>query len=149
MGTPPLACLPNEHYWNISQPITMDGKYILTSNENYDCFLKTVGVPDELAGKMCATKPCVEVTFCATGVTLVVTAGDKTFSNTLTFGQDSPSEIAGLKYTINVNKTATGYAGTMKLGNHTGTVSTEKTADGFVQCMTVGGVTCKRHYKKQ
>merc|ERR1719154_521509 len=126
----------------------MDGKFILSQNENYDAFLATVGVPAELAAKMCAAKPTVEVTHSATGVTLVATAGDKTFTNTITFGQDSPSEIAGLTYTINVNKTATGYAGSTKLGSNAGTVTCDKSADGFVQCMTVGGVTCKRHYKK-
>merc|ERR1739838_610148 len=130
------------------QPITMDGKFILSKNENYDGFLKTVGVPAELAAKMCAAVPTVDVTHSATGVTRVATAGDKTFTSTITFGQDSPSEIAGLTYTINANKTGTGYAGSLKLGSHAGTVSLETTPDGLCQCMTVGGVTCKRQYQK-
>ena len=64
---------------------------------------KFAGVPAELAAKMCAAVPTVDVTHSATGVTLVATAGDKTFPNAITFGQDSPSEIAGLTYTVSID----------------------------------------------
>merc|ERR1711862_552779 len=127
---------------------TMDGKYTLKSNENYDAFLKAVGVPDELAAKMVAAVPTVEVSTTATTSTMVVKAGDKTYTNTITYGQDSPSDIAGLKYTVNVKLCPDGYSGSISLGGKTGTIEVKKTADGYCQCMTVGGVTCKRYYKK-
>merc|ERR1712098_641944 len=107
---------PSEHHLT-----TMDGKFILKSNENYDAFLKAVGVPDELAAKMVAAVPTVEVSTTATTSTMVVKAGDKTYTNTITYGQDSP------------------YSGSISLGGKTGTIEVKKTADGYCQCMTVGG----------
>merc|ERR1712212_16634 len=127
----------------------MEGNFVLKSNENYDAFLKTIGVPAELAAKMVAAVPKLEVSRTGSGLTLKTTAGDKVFSNTIEYGKDCVVDVAGLKYTINVNETATGYSGTMVMGGKSGTVSVEKTADGSCQTMNIGGVIVKRHYKKE
>merc|ERR1711872_52454 len=118
----------------------MEGKFVLKSNENYDAFLKTIGVPADLAAKMVAAVPKLDVSRSGTGLTVKTTAGDKVFSNTIEYGKDSVVDVAGLKYTINVKETADGYSGTMVLGGKNGTVSVEKTADGSCQTMSIGGV---------
>merc|ERR1711970_190613 len=131
---------------------TMDGTFVLSSNENYDAFLKAVGIPDELAAKMLAAKPTVEIKGSGGGgITMTIKAGDKSFTNTVTWGVDSPQELAGLKYTVNVKPLAdgSGHAGTIVTpGGKSGTIEVKKTADGYCQCITLGGVSCKRNYKK-
>merc|ERR1712212_979293 len=127
----------------------MEGNFVLKSNENYDAFLKTIGVPAELAAKMVAAVPKLEVSRTGSGLTIKTTAGDKVFSNTIEYGKDCVVDVAGLKYTINVKETATGYSGTMVMGGKSGTVCVEKTADGSCQTMSIGGVVTKRHYKKE
>ena len=62
------------------------------------------GVPAELAAKMCAAKPKLEVTQNADGVTIKTFANDKVFSNTVVFGKDSPTDVAGVKYTVSIVK---------------------------------------------
>merc|ERR1711955_87373 len=143
------ALLPRQQRHQVCPSLdAMDGKYILKTQENYDGFLKAIGVPDDLAAKMLAAVPTVDVTSTPTSTTMVVTANGKTFTNTITYGQDSQSDIAGLKYTVNVNKTAAGHAGTIKLGDKSGTIEVKKTDDGYCQCITVGGVFVQENVQK-
>merc|ERR1711970_876090 len=121
--------------------ITMDGKYVLKSNENYDAFLIAAGIPADVAAVFSAAKPTLEVTKNSNGLTV------KTIANV--FGTESTNEIAGLQFQLNAKATATGYAGTMTFGGKSGTVACDKTADGFCQTMTLAGVTRKKHYTKQ
>merc|ERR1712215_511588 len=129
--------------------ITMDGKYVLKSNENYDAFLIAAGIPADVAAVFSAAKPTLEVTKNSNGLTVKTIANDKTFTNTIVFGTESTNEIAGLQFQLNAKQTATGYAGTMSFGGKSGTVACDKTADGFCQPMTLAGVPCKKYYTKQ
>merc|ERR1712055_40448 len=140
-----LKAVKTQHVLNMS----LDGKFVLQCNDNYDAWLKAVGVPDEIAAKMCAAKPCLEVCKTDSGMTVKTTSGDKVFTNTVDYGKDSLTDIAGLKYTLNVNQTSTGYNGTIKLGSKCGTFTAEACDSGFIQTVTVDGVTAKRTYKRQ
>jgi len=60
------------------------------------------GVPAELAAKMVAAKPTLEVNRADDSVTVKTFAGDKCFTNTITFGKDSLVDLSGFKYTVRI-----------------------------------------------
>lgn len=62
-----------------------------------------IGVPADTAARMSAAKPTNEVTKTDTGVTVKTTSGDKVFTNSVVFGQDSQTDIGGLKYIVSVH----------------------------------------------
>jgi len=128
----------------------MNGTYVLSNNENYDAFLKAIGIPDEKAALMLAAVPTVEIEGTGNGAKMTVKAGDKVFNNTVTWGQDSPQQLAGINFVVNASKSADGYAGSLTSpGGKKGTIEVKKTADGLCQIVTFNGVTAKRSYKKQ
>jgi len=128
----------------------MNGTYVLSNNENYDAFLKAIGIPDEKAALMLAAVPTVEIEGTGNGAKMTVKAGDKVFNNTVTWGQDSPQQLAGINFVVNASKTADGYGGSLTSpGGKKGTIEVKKTADGLCQIVTFNGVTAKRCYKKQ
>ncbi|XP_018022429.1 fatty acid-binding protein, liver [Hyalella azteca] len=129
--------------------MSVTGTFVLSSNENYEAWLQAAGIPADTATRLAAAKPTLEVTKGDNTVTVKTTSGDKVFSNTVTYGQDSEADIAGLKYFVNAEPTSNGYKGTIKLGSKTGTISVENNATGFVQTTTIEGVTAKRFYTKQ
>ncbi|KAF2365529.1 Calycin [Trinorchestia longiramus] len=129
--------------------MTLTGKFVHVSNDNYEPWLISIGIPAEAAAKYNAAKPHLEVTKSETGIVVKTTAGDKVFSNSVVFGQDSEIDIAGLKYTVNVQAVETGFNGTVKFGGKSGTFTIEKTSNGFVQTVVIDGVTAKRTYNKE
>jgi len=128
----------------------MNGSYVLTGNENYEAFLKAINVPDDKAALMLAAVPTIDIEGTGNGAKMTIKANGKVFNNTVTWGQDSPNSLAGMDFTVNANKTADGYGGTITSpGGKQGTIEVKKTADGLCQIVTFNGVTAKRCYKKQ
>jgi len=128
----------------------MNGTYVLSNNENYDAFLKAIGIPDDKAALMLAAVPSIDIEGTGNGAKLTVKANGKVFNNTVVWGQDSPQSLAGMDFTVNASKSADGYGGkiTSPAGKE-GTIEVKKTADGLIQIVTFNGVTAKRTYKKQ
>ena len=57
-------------------------------------------MPADIAARMCAAEPTLEVTKTDSGVTVKTTSGDKVFTNSVVYGQESATDIAGLKYIV-------------------------------------------------
>jgi len=128
----------------------MNGSYVLTNNENYDAFLKAIGVPDDKAALMLAAVPTIDIEGTGNGAKLTIKANGKVYNNTVTWGQESPQSLAGMDFTVNASKSADGYGGTLTSPKgKQGTIEVKKTADGLIQIVSFNGVTAKRSYKKQ
>jgi len=127
----------------------VEGKFVLSKNENYDAYLKHIGIPDELAAKLIPSVPTLENKFLDEDVLIIrTTAGPKRYTNVVNFGQDSYANVATLLYKLNVKETDSGYSGTMALGGMTGVATTEETEEGFVQIINLDNVTAKRYFKR-
>ncbi|XP_018022424.1 fatty acid binding protein 1-A, liver [Hyalella azteca] len=129
--------------------MAMTGKFVLSASDNYEAFLKAGGACDEAIKKASAAKPTLDIVESATGVTITTSAGDQSATNVITYGQDSPAELAGRKFTVNVSKTSSGYSGTLTLEGKTGQISADIDGSTLTRTMTYDGVTTKRTFTKQ
>uniref|UniRef100_A0A2P2IE43 Fatty acid binding protein 10 n=1 Tax=Hirondellea gigas TaxID=1518452 RepID=A0A2P2IE43_9CRUS len=130
--------------------MSVAGKYVFESNENYSEWLTGVGIPADVAAKMAAAKPTLEVSQSCNDVSIKTVAGDKNFTNTITLGKDSKTTLpGGIEYTVNMTLSGTTLKGTYNFLGKSGEASVEISAAGLVQKMTLGDVTAKRTYKRQ
>merc|ERR1712183_23657 len=84
-----------ELYWQLStskQIITMAdafvGKFVVESKENYDAFMKGVGVPDEYINMSRDVKVITDISKSGNNLVVQRIRPQKTTSNTLTIGQE-------------------------------------------------------------
>ncbi|KAF2365531.1 Calycin [Trinorchestia longiramus] len=129
--------------------MSLAGTYILSSNENFEAWLKAAGGSDEQVSKAMKVKLTLVIADTASGITVTTKAGDKEFTNTITYGQESAMEVGGVKYTMNVSKTASGYEGTISAKDKTGKVSCSVSGSTLTRTFTLGDVTAKRIFTKQ
>nr|XP_031297151.1 fatty acid-binding protein, liver [Camelus dromedarius] len=72
--------------------MNFSGKYELQSQENFEAFMKAVGLPDDLVQKGKDTKEVTEVVQNGKHFKFTVTAGPKVFQNEFTVGEESEME---------------------------------------------------------
>merc|ERR1712035_234323 len=127
------------HTTTCTTTMSISGKYVHTSNENYGEWLTAMGIPAEHIAKLEAAKPQLEITHSGDQVIVKTIAGDKNFSNTITLGQDSKASLPnGLEYSINMTRSGSTLSGTYCMAGKSGNASIEFTAAGATQIMSVG-----------
>ncbi|XP_064081467.1 fatty acid-binding protein 2, liver-like [Macrobrachium nipponense] len=130
--------------------MSLNGTFVLESNENYSEWLSAIGIPADNAARMAAAKPTLEVSQSGDNVTIKTIAGDKTFTNTIALGKDSKATLpGGVEYSVNMTLSGSSLKGTYSFMGKSGEASVEISGSSLVQKMTCGGVTAKRTYKRQ
>ncbi|XP_050730358.1 fatty acid-binding protein, liver-like [Eriocheir sinensis] len=130
--------------------MSITGKYVLSGNEKYADWLSAVGIPADLAAKLEAAKPSLDVTQSGNDIVIKTTAGDKNFTNTITLGKESQATLpGGIEYTVKLTLSGTTLNGTWDFGGKTGTATVEFTADGVTQTMIYNNIASKRIYSRQ
>ncbi|XP_018010287.1 fatty acid-binding protein, liver-type [Hyalella azteca] len=129
--------------------MSLSGSYTHCRDENFEEFLKAAGVNDSMIRKMCPSTPTLEMQETTSGVTITYGHGGDTYTNVVTYGQESLVDVAGFKYYVKASKTPNGYEGTYRLENKTGTSSAELIGDTLTRTMTLDGVVSKRIFTKQ
>ncbi|XP_029916132.1 fatty acid-binding protein, liver-type [Myripristis murdjan] len=136
------SCSPSE------SAITMSftGKYQLESQENFEPFMKAIGLPDELIQKGKDIKSISEIEENGDNFKVTVTTGSKVLVNTFTIGQESELEtLTGEKVKGVVMREGNKLKVSLK-----GIQSVTELVDGntIVNTMTVGGIVYKRISKR-
>merc|ERR1711915_85724 len=131
-----------------SQPVTMSfsGKYQLESQENFEPFMKAIGLPDELIQKGKDIKSVSEIEENGNDFKVTVTTGSKVLVNTFTIGQEAELEtITGEKVKAVVQREGNKLKVSLK-----GIESVTELVDGnmIVNTMTLGGIVYKRTSKR-
>ncbi|KAK8378775.1 hypothetical protein O3P69_009473 [Scylla paramamosain] len=130
--------------------MSIAGKYVLSSNENYGEWLAAVGIPADRIARLEQAKPQLEVSQNGNDLMVKTIAGDKDFTNTITLGKDSKAGLpGGIEYTLNMNLSGSTLTGTFNMAGKTGNATVEFTAAGITQTMTCCGKTAKRVYTRQ
>ncbi|KAF2365530.1 Calycin [Trinorchestia longiramus] len=129
--------------------MSLSGTFVHASSNNLDAWLKAAGASDAVISKAMAAKPTLVITDTGSGLTINSKSADKEFTNTITYGQESPMEIAGIEYTMNVSKTASGYAGTISGKGKTGSTTCELSGSTLTRSYTLGDVAASHTYTKQ
>ncbi|XP_031297151.2 fatty acid-binding protein, liver [Camelus dromedarius] len=126
--------------------MNFSGKYELQSQENFEAFMKAVGLPDDLVQKGKDTKEVTEVVQNGKHFKFTVTAGPKVFQNEFTVGEESEMEtMTGEKVKAVVqlegeNKLVTTFKGIKSV--------TELNGDTITSTMTLGDIVLKRISKR-
>ncbi|XP_006626561.1 fatty acid-binding protein 1, liver isoform X2 [Lepisosteus oculatus] len=122
------------------------GKYELVSHENFEPFMKAIGLPDELVQKGKDIRSVSEIEQSGDSFKVTVTTGSKVLVNQFTLGQESELQTpTGEKVKAVV---------TMEGGNKlkvclNGINSvTELCGDQIINTMTLGGIVYKRISKR-
>ncbi|KAJ3604059.1 hypothetical protein NHX12_028800 [Muraenolepis orangiensis] len=122
------------------------GKYQLESQENFETFMKAIGLPDELIQKGKDIKSVSEIEENGDSFKVTVTTGSKVMVNTFVVGQEAELEnITGTKVKAVVMREAN------KLKVSLGSVEsvTELVdSDTLVNTMTLGAIVYKRISKR-
>merc|ERR1711915_942273 len=131
-----------------SQPVTMSfsGKYQLESQENFEPFMKAIGLPDELIQKGKDIKSISEIEETGDNFKVTVTTGSKVLCNTFTIGKEAELEtLTGEKVKAVVNREGNKLKVSLK-----GIESVTELVDGntIVNTMTLAGIVYKRISKR-
>merc|ERR1712243_82933 len=130
--------------------MSIAGTYVLESNDNYDAWLTAVGMPEENRKRMVGAKPTIKLSVAGDQITVETSAGDKSFSNTITSGKESKATLpGGVDYTVCLTASGSEVKGTFNFLGKPGNAECVFTAAGFTQTVTAAGVTAKRTYKRQ
>ncbi|KAK1159314.1 gastrotropin-like [Acipenser oxyrinchus oxyrinchus] len=125
--------------------MAFNGKYEIESQENYDEFLKKIGIPDDIIEKGRNFKIVTEVIQNGNEFTWSQVYPQKTMTNKFVIDQESEMEtMAGKKFKATV--TLEGGKITVRFPNYQHTA--EISGDKLVECSTSGGVTMKRTSKR-
>uniref|UniRef100_A0A671V0C2 Fatty acid-binding protein, liver n=2 Tax=Sparus aurata TaxID=8175 RepID=A0A671V0C2_SPAAU len=130
------------------RPVTMSfsGKYQLESQENFEAFMKAIGLPDELIQKGKDIKSVSEIEENGDDFKVTVTTGPKVLVNTFTIGKEADLEtITGEKMKAVVKRDGNKLKVSLK-----GIESVTEMVDANTICntMTVGGIVYKRISKR-
>ncbi|CAL8249233.1 unnamed protein product [Merluccius merluccius] len=122
------------------------GKYELQSQENFEAFMKAIGLPDELIQKGKDIKSISEIEETGDNFKVTVTTGSKVLVNTFTVGQEADLEtVTGEKVKAVVMRDANTLKVSLK-----GIESVTELVDAntIVNTMTLGGIVYKRISKR-
>ncbi|KAK2539104.1 Fabp1 [Columba guinea] len=126
--------------------MSFTGKYQLQSQENFEPFMKALGLPDEQIQKGKDLKSITEIVQDGKHFKVTVTTGSKVIHNEFTIGQEYDMELM----TGEKAKAIVQMEGDNKLiGTAKGVQSvTELNGDTITNTMTIGDITCKRISKR-
>ncbi|KAL2100301.1 hypothetical protein ACEWY4_004695 [Coilia grayii] len=121
------------------------GKYQLQSQENFEPFMKAIGLPDELIEKGKDIKSISEIEQNGDHFKVTVTTGTKVLVNSFTIGQECELEtLTGEKVKsvvhMNGNKLTVSLKGIESV--------TEVSGDTIINTMTLGPIVYKRVSKR-
>ncbi|KAL0620178.1 Fatty acid-binding protein, liver [Plecturocebus cupreus] len=122
------------------------GKYQLQSHENFEPFMKAVGLPDELIQKGKDIKGVSEIVQNGKHFKLTITTGSKVINNEFTLGEESELEtVTGEKL-----KTVVQMEGDNKLVTTFKNIKsvTELNGDILTSTLTLGDIVFKRISKR-
>ncbi|XP_006741225.1 fatty acid-binding protein, liver [Neomonachus schauinslandi] len=126
--------------------MNFSGKYQLQSQENFEAFMKAVGLPDELIQKGKDIKGVSEIVQNGKHFKLIITTGSKVIQNEFTLGEECELEtMTGEKVKAVVqmegdNKLVTTFKGIKSV--------TELNGDVITNTMTLGDIVFKRISKR-
>ncbi|TDH12934.1 hypothetical protein EPR50_G00052150 [Perca flavescens] len=126
--------------------MSFSGKYQLESQENFEPFMKAIGLPDELIQKGKDIKSVSEIEENGNNFKVTVTTGSKVLVNTFTIGQEAELEtVTGEKVKAVVQRDGNKLKVSLK-----GIESVTELVDSLtiVNTMTVGGIVYKRTSKR-
>ncbi|KAM7415998.1 hypothetical protein PAMA_018192 [Pampus argenteus] len=126
--------------------MSFSGKYQLESQENFEPFMKAIGLPDELIQKGKDVKSISEIEENGNDFKVTVTTGSKVLVNSFTIGQEAELEtITGEKVKAVVEREGNKLKVSLK-----GIESVTELVDGnmIVNTMTLGGLVYKRTSKR-
>ncbi|XP_053556895.1 fatty acid-binding protein 1, liver-like [Bombina bombina] len=124
----------------------LSGKYELQSHENFEPFMKAIGLPDELIQKGKDVKSISEIVQNGKHFKVTVTTGTKVLHNEFTIGEEAEIEtLTGEKV-----KTVVQLEGDNKLIVQLKGITSisEQSGDILTNIMTVGNITYKRISKR-
>ncbi|KAL0965515.1 hypothetical protein UPYG_G00282330 [Umbra pygmaea] len=121
------------------------GKYQLESQENFEPFMKAIGLPDDLIQKGKDIKSVSEIEQNGDHFKVTVTTGTKVMVNSFTVGQETELEtMTGEKVKTTVNQVGNKLMVSLK-----GIESvTEFNGDTIIATMTLGPIVYKRISKR-
>ncbi|KAG7271683.1 hypothetical protein CRUP_025544 [Coryphaenoides rupestris] len=123
-----------------------NGKYQLESQENFEEFMKAIGIPDELIQKGKDIKSVSEIEEDGDNFKVTVTTGSKVLVNSFTVGQEADLEtITGEKVKAVVVRDANKLMVSLKGIN---SVTELVDDDTIVNTMTLAGIVYKRISKR-
>ncbi|XP_064424735.1 fatty acid-binding protein 1, liver isoform X1 [Latimeria chalumnae] len=126
--------------------MAFNGKYELESQENFEPFMKAIGLPDEMIQKGKDIKSISEIVQNGNTFKVVVTTGSKVLTNEFTIGQEAELEtLTGEKVKSVVkmegnNKLVVSLKGVTSV--------TELAGDKIINTMTLGDLVYKRISKR-
>ncbi|KAM3867880.1 fatty acid-binding protein, liver-type-like [Diretmus argenteus] len=126
--------------------MSFSGKYQLESQENFESFMKAIGLPDELIQKGKDIKSISEIEETGDNFKVTVTTGSKVLVNSFTIGQESELEtVTGEKVKTVVMREDNKLKVTLK-----GIESVTELVDGdtIVNTMKLGDIVYKRTSKR-
>uniref|UniRef100_A0A8C2ZIP6 Fatty acid-binding protein, liver n=2 Tax=Cyclopterus lumpus TaxID=8103 RepID=A0A8C2ZIP6_CYCLU len=125
--------------------MSFSGKYQLESQENFEAFMKAIGLPDELIQKGKDLKSVSEIEQTGDHFKVSVTTGSKVLTNTFQIGQEAELEtLTGEKVKATVQRDGNKLKVCLK-----GIESvTELDGDTIVNTMTLGSIVYKRTSKR-
>nr|QRE01784.1 fatty acid-binding protein 1 [Siniperca chuatsi] len=126
--------------------MSFSGKYQLESQENFEPFMKAIGLPDELIQKGKDIKSISEIEETGDSFKVTVTTGSKVLVNNFTIGKEAELEtITGEKVKAVVQREGNKLTVSLK-----GIESVTELVDGntIVNTMTLGGIVYKRTSKR-
>ncbi|XP_051806244.1 fatty acid-binding protein, liver-type-like isoform X1 [Acanthochromis polyacanthus] len=126
--------------------MSFSGKYQLESQENFEPFMKAIGLPDDLIQKGKDLKSISEIEQDGDNFKVTVTTGGKAIVNTFTLGQETELEsITGEKIKAVVRREGNKLKTSMK---GIESVSEWVDANTIVNTMTAGDIVYKRISKR-
>ncbi|XP_057598622.1 fatty acid-binding protein, liver [Hippopotamus amphibius kiboko] len=126
--------------------MNFSGKYQVQSHENFEAFMKAVGMPDDLIQKGKDIKGMSEIVHNGNHFKFTITAGSKVIQNEFTLGEECEMEfMTGEKVKAVVqlegeNKLVTTLKGIKSV--------TEFNGDTVISTMTLGDIVYKRISKR-
>ncbi|CAL8251019.1 unnamed protein product [Boreogadus saida] len=126
--------------------MSFTGKYQLESQENFESFMKAIGLPDELIQKGKDIKSLSEIEENGDNFKVTVTTGTKVLVNTFIVGQEADLEtVTGEKIKAVVKREGNKLMVSLK-----GIESVTELVDAntIVNTMTLGGIVYKRISKR-
>ncbi|KAM6945015.1 fatty acid-binding protein, liver-type [Lycodopsis pacificus] len=126
--------------------MSFSGKYQLESQENFESFMKAIGLPDELIQKGKDIKSISEIEEDGDNFKVTVTTGSKILVNTFKIGEEAELEtLTGEKAKAVVQRDGNKLTVILK-----GIESVTELVDGntIVNTMTLGSIVYKRTSKR-
>ncbi|XP_037114705.1 fatty acid-binding protein, liver-type-like [Syngnathus acus] len=125
--------------------MSFSGKYELESQENFEPFMKAIGLPDDLIQKGKDVKSISEIEENGNNFKVTVTTGTKVLVNSFTIGQEADLEtITGEKVKAVVQREGN----TLKVALKGIESVTRLEGETIVNTMTIGDIVYKRTSKR-